>query len=916
MWDVEKAVQYLNEHAESSSIGYCARYVKRAISAGGDITAWPSIVSAKDYGSALLERGFQVVPVGGGSIAGDVVIIQGIKKSDFPAGEINRDHPHGHMAMYNGSQWVSDFKQNNGFYPGGDYRRAKPACVFYRHKDVNTAASGETAPVTHSALKTCFPARKQNGENYATLDEMMGLIGQEPHGSWLAGTNRMWHGGIHITEKSAPGSVLTTATMESAVPLQCMAGGEVVAWRLNQDYQKKDWSGQPLQYTTTFVLVKSVCQPDPNNAQTRLEFYSLYMGLAPLSAFEKRKCMKVKATSVMKHPYERYEGSQPGTIPATRSGVLTTNSRVLLLKEGLFNYKGQANQPFGLAQVLDKDSNATGEPFWVTTSSAYMDEDGEQYARLPVWMQHAVAKGTFDAVVKPEAPLTINAGDAIGFLGEDIVPYGTGRTSRSAYAHIEVLSADAGMPAFLDNPGQVKTGRKYIRVHPDAMLYTNTGNTFTRTSTAVSKDMHIILPVDKCNPKQSDSKTYYQVGQQYWLHQDDVDVIEQYFLKELGFTALEEETTPDMAASLREGWMKSACQWLSKQVMPERGIQEQQMSRFYKGMADKMDADHDGQLSGQELYVALQHPEMGVRDIVSRMVVRHESEWYGGSGHQKWAAFFQDYDRLRIDYAKKWLDDMEWMSQVEPFTSGKAVWHMHPIIFLEAVGTSDGVTYAQLKTIFPQASDADLNTVIAELQGRLEEFKLDTPMRLRHFFSQIKGEVGPQMKGKTEGFQFSPATLRSFSQYYREHSAESETDGYKKNATGRIIRRADEQAIGRKHYLRLNGNRQSNPDDGYNFRGRGLIQVTGYEKYYGFMSGYHEHWNGETPDTVSEPEKINEMPYAIRSALWFWLRYKVYSLDQGNGYSDVVAVTKRVNGGRMGLSERQEAYTLCEKVFQ
>ncbi|WP_202025218.1 hypothetical protein [Klebsiella quasipneumoniae] len=184
------------------------------------------------------------------------------------------------------------------------------------------------------------------------------------------------------------------------------------------------------------------------------------------------------------------------------------------------------------------------------------------------------------------------------------------------------------------------------------------------------------------------------------------------------------------------------------------------------------------------------------------------------------------------------------------------------------------------------------------------------------FLSQIKGEVGPQMKGKTEGFQFSPATLRSFSRYYREHPTESETDGYLKNSAGRIIRRADEQAIGRKHYLRLNGNRQSNPDDGYNFRGRGLIQITGYEKYNGFMEGYHDHWHDEAPDTVSEPEKINTMPYAIRSALWFWLHYEVYSLDQGNGYSDVVAVTKRVNGGDMGLAERQEAYSLCEMVFQ
>lgn len=77
------------------------------------------------------------------------------------------------------------------------------------------------------------------------------------------------------------------------------------------------------------------------------------------------------------------------------------------------------------------------------------------------------------------------------------------------------------------------------------------------------------------------------------------------------------------------------------------------------------------------------------------------------------------------------------------------------------------------------------------------------------------------MKGKTESFHFSPATLRSFSQYYREHRSESETDGYDKDSRGHIIRRADEQAIGRNHYLRLNGNRQSNPDDGYNFRGRG-----------------------------------------------------------------------------------------------
>ncbi|MFZ4170267.1 hypothetical protein ACEV60_16590 [Enterobacter ludwigii] len=172
------------------------------------------------------------------------------------------------------------------------------------------------------------------------------------------------------------------------------------------------------------------------------------------------------------------------------------------------------------------------------------------------------------------------------------------------------------------------------------------------------------------------------------------------------------------------------------------------------------------------------------------------------------------------------------------------------------------------------------------------------------------------MKGKTEKFQFSPEALRSFSQYYRQHPDESEQDGYEKNATGVTIRRADEQAIGRKHYLRLNGNRQDHPDDGYNFRGRGLIQITGYGKYHKFMMDYPNYWQDVVPDTVSDPDLVNEMPYAIRTALWYWLDRKVYNFDSGNGVGDVSRITSVVNGGQMGLAKRIEAYKLCEDVFK
>ncbi|WP_176220521.1 CHAP domain-containing protein, partial [Cronobacter sakazakii] len=92
-------------------------FVKEAIIAGGvDIHPTPS---AKDMGNALIQSGFYEVY--GEPVAGDVAVINAIP-----------GHPDGHVCIYDGQKWISDFRQRS-LYPGDSYRRAHPAFKLYRH---------------------------------------------------------------------------------------------------------------------------------------------------------------------------------------------------------------------------------------------------------------------------------------------------------------------------------------------------------------------------------------------------------------------------------------------------------------------------------------------------------------------------------------------------------------------------------------------------------------------------------------------------------------------------------------------------------------------------------------------------------------------------------------------------------------
>lgn len=116
-----KAVEHLTLHAKDHSQNACALYVRRAIGAGGCPT-FLQPPSACDYDMFLPDLGFvEVSEKGYAPEIGDIVVFSAIN-----------GHKHGHICMYNGTQWISDFKQRS-MYSASAYRSEGTHTYWRRH---------------------------------------------------------------------------------------------------------------------------------------------------------------------------------------------------------------------------------------------------------------------------------------------------------------------------------------------------------------------------------------------------------------------------------------------------------------------------------------------------------------------------------------------------------------------------------------------------------------------------------------------------------------------------------------------------------------------------------------------------------------------------------------------------------------
>ena len=206
------------------------------------------------------------------------------------------------------------------------------------------------------------------------------------------------------------------------------------------------------------------------------------------------------------------------------------------------------------------------------------------------------------------------------------------------------------------------------------------------------------------------------------------------------------------------------------------------------------------------------------------------------------------------------------------------------------------------------------------------KYKLDTRHRLEHFFGQCVVEVGSSFHELTESLNYSAKGLMSFS-YFKNHPDEAEQYGRKEKFEGKkkiITQKANQEIIAnivyadenRSERLKL-GNTQEG--DGWKYRGRGMIQITGREIYTDFNTFAHEvKLVGDEISFVDNPELVAEnKTYAFVSAAFFWIyKYKmVYKIaDESKADSENEDVVNKVTSIVNNKADKQKRINSYKRI--
>lgn len=350
---------------------------------------------------------------------------------------------------------------------------------------------------------------------------------------------------------------------------------------------------------------------------------------------------------------------------------------------------GDAARTFSLVTLgRDKDMLKKGDRVWVVS-------DGDSLT--PVAPAASGSEPVFNDVYVPPVPVTVSAGDNLGHMGFYQLPEENGKRSRYQ-VHIECLSMD-DMEKFVTNPGKAgEDAPVYLTWQTDAPLFDKkeqgmvAGERKTRASGVLTLANVPGVDAGGNTLTSNQDAAYYQIcPEDGWLPAASVKKVSQYALGELGFVTLNKAPASfDLIDGVKrpDNVVKGILEQLYKAAKEEKRITHALNKYNYQRLLEMTDSNEDGHYSEQEYLQAIHN--VSYRDRLYRIIAKHASEWYYGKDDPLWKNYLDPLTRdapLWKTYLEAFLDKMTWMKAVSEkgVALGPEPWHMHPIVFLEAI---------------------------------------------------------------------------------------------------------------------------------------------------------------------------------------------------------------------------------------
>ena len=580
-----------------------------------------------------------------------------------------------------------------------------------------------------------------------------------------------------------------------------------------------------------------------------------------------------RVVASLRNPSSIYRTAQALQGDEGREGRLQVGSRVQ------FDRQDQrqilcAGRPVTIApcQVLAGVSGSSTDPVtgvvWLTITDHLLE-------------QQPLPPDRFDQIVECQIP--IRAGEAIGFLGRyqaPAEPLALGHYSDDYRVHIELFSDEPEevLLQLLDNQAGLTHGASFVRLRGDELLFDkqrhNSECQFSERGQCPDPDQLVAIRrrepdaqgVSWC--ELATVRCGFASLQDVYVREQDVSPISQFDLARLGFAIV-------------DGGLASG----------EIVLQPSATPTLFATVRQRLDSNQDGSVDAAEVAAALRNPAL--REQLHKCVIKHPSEW-SAAWQQRVADHLQRLKQQALSGGSAGEPLQQALTLEEQRLTQLALDHFttplyffHPLVLINqlmpVVAQSVLVVLEMLSVLVPGIERHDCTLLLRYLNDYMQAYEINTPLRICHFLAQVAHES--KFQPRAENLNYSPRRMREIygcrrgpSQY--DASQDDCRQGRRPERNG-LWSNSDYYAHNPEHLGNMvYANRMDNDDessgDGYKYRGRGLIQLTGKRNYRIFTNAHNQRFPERICDFLQDPDLLNtDLEFAVESACFYWFHYRI-----------------------------------------